>query len=122
MRWHVEFADEFAQEVPGFDPAVRAELLAHAELLEKLGPNLGRPRADTLKGSKHSNMKELRFNAADGVWRVAFAFDPARQAVLLTAGDKVGVSQKRFYKRLISIADARFDSHLAGLKKKGGRQ
>ena len=71
-----------------------------------------------MKGSKHSNMKELRFNAADGVWRVAFAFDPARQAVLLTAGDKVGVSQKRFYKRLISIADARFDSHLAGLKKK----
>ena len=37
MRWHVEFAEEFAEEVPGFDPAVRAELLAHAELLEKLG-------------------------------------------------------------------------------------
>jgi hypothetical protein len=62
-------------------------------------------------------MKELRFEAADGVWRVAFAFDPVRAAVLLVAGDKSGVSEKRFYKRLIDIADRRFDAHLSALKR-----
>lgn len=54
--------------------------------------------------------------AADGVWRVAFAFDPQRQAILLVAGDKSGESQKKFYKDLIAKADARFDAHLAALK------
>ena len=50
------------------------------------GPNLGRPYADTLNGSRYANMKELRFNAAGGVWRVAFAFDPVRRGILLVAG------------------------------------
>ena len=54
--------------------------------LMQFGSQLGRPRVDTLKGSRHANMKELRFDAADGVWRVAFAFDPKRSAVLLIAG------------------------------------
>ncbi|MEX1250636.1 MAG: type II toxin-antitoxin system RelE/ParE family toxin, partial [Hyphomonas sp.] len=76
------------------------------------GPSLGRPHADTLTGSKHADMKELRCSAADGVWRIAFAFDPGRQAILLTAGDKSGGSEKRFYKQLIARADERFDGHL----------
>ncbi len=80
-------------------------------------PQLGRPRVDTLNGSSHANMKELRFDAADGVWRVAFAFDPRRQAILLVAGDKSGVSERRFYRELIRKADERFDAHLARLKK-----
>lgn len=67
---------------------VQDEMLALIELLEKFGPQLGRPWADTLKGSRHPNMKELRFAAADGVWRAAFAFDPRRKAILLVAGDK----------------------------------
>jgi hypothetical protein len=58
-------------------------------------------------------MKELRFAAADGVWRIAFAFDPERQAILPVAGDKSGVAQRRFYKALITKADARFAEHLA---------
>jgi hypothetical protein len=62
-------------------------------------------------------MKELRFDAADGVWRVAFAFDPKRQAVLLVAGDKSGGSEKRFYRQLIAKADERFDDHLSRLTK-----
>jgi hypothetical protein len=74
---------------------------------------LGRPRVDRLKDSRHANMKELRFDTADGVWRVAFAFDPKRKAILLVAGDKSGVSEKKFYKRLIVKADDRFDAHLA---------
>lgn len=69
-------------------------------------------------GSRHANMKELRFSAADGEWRVAFAFDPKRKAILLAAGDKSGGSQKRFYKQLAAKADARFDAHLARLKNK----
>ena len=89
---------------------------SHATLLETFGPHLKRPRADTLNGSKHPNMKELRFDADDGVWRVAFAFDTQRMAVLLVAGDKSGVSEKRFYKTLIKKADERFDDHLARLK------
>ena len=93
------------------------ELLAHIELLEQFGPQLGRPRADTLKGSRHANMKELRFDATDGVWRFAFAFDPKRQAIVLCGGDKSGVSEKRFYQQLIIKADARFDAHVARIKK-----
>lgn len=79
----------------------------------------GRPRVDTLKGSRHANMKELRFDAADGVWRVAFAFDPKRNAVLLIAGDKSGGGEKRFYRQLIAKADERLDEHLSRTKKKG---
>ena len=82
-------------------------------MLERFGPQLGRPRVDTLKGSRHANMKELRFDAADGVWRVAFAFDPKRNAVLLIAGDKSGGAEKRFYRQLIAKADERFDGHNA---------
>jgi hypothetical protein len=67
-------------------------------------------------------MKELRFDAADGVWRVAFAFDPKRQAILHVDGDKSGGSQKRFYRELIRKADDRFDAHLNRQKKKGAVQ
>jgi hypothetical protein len=62
-------------------------------------------------------MKELRFSAADGEWRVAFAFDPKRRAILLVARDKSGGSEKRFYRELIRKADKRFDVHLARLKR-----
>ena len=58
-------------------------------------------------------MKEIRFNADNGVWRLAFAFDPDRHAILLVCGDKSGTSQKRFYKDLIKKADNRFDKHLS---------
>lgn len=76
---------------------------------------------DTLKGSRHKNMKELRFDAADGVWRFAFAFDPERKGIVLCGSDKSGGSQKRFYRQLIAKADDRFDAHLAGLKQGPGR-
>ena len=78
---------------------------------------MGRPRVDTLNQSRHANMKELRFSAAGGEWRLAFAFDTRRRAILLVAGDKSDVSQKRFYRELIRKADDRLDAHLARLKK-----
>lgn len=92
------------------------KLLAQAKLLAKFGLNLGRPTLNTLKASKHANMKELRFEWASEVQRAAFALDPKRQAILLTTGDKVGADQRRFYKRLIVVADARYDDHLATLR------
>ena len=113
--WAVELAPEFEPELLTLPPEVRIELLAQTRVVEQFGPMTGRPRVDTLKGSKHANMKELRFDAAGGVWRVAFAFDPERRAVLLVAGDKGGKGERAFYRRLIAVADKRFDGHLARL-------
>lgn len=92
--------------------SVQDEIAAMSRLLGHAGPQLGRPHADTLAGSSYANMKELRFKAADGVWRIAFAFDPRRQAILLVGGDKSGVNEKRFYRSLIDKADRRFADHL----------
>lgn len=116
MPWTVAFHDDFEPEFLALESAVQDALLAIAKLLADYGPQLGRPYADTLKGSKHANMKELRFEASDGEWRVAFAFDPRRQAILLVAGDKSGGSQQRFYRQLIAKADKRFSAHLDCLK------
>ena len=115
MTWSVKFHEAFDAEFGELPEEVQDSLLAHARLLEQFGPQLNRPRVDTLKGSKHANMKELRFDGGGGVWRVAFAFDPKRQAILLVGGDKGGADQRRFYKRLIAMADKRFDEHLAEL-------
>lgn len=116
MKWEVRFHEDFDPEFDALPGDVQSELLALALLLEQFGPQLGRPRVDTLKGSRHANMKELRFDAADGVWRVAFAFDPKRNAVLLVAGNKSGGGEKRFYRQLIAKADERFDEHLSRTK------
>ena len=116
--WHVATTSAFDEWFADLDEDGREELIAKVELLKLLGPKLGRPHADTLNGSKHANMKELRADTADKVLRVAFAFDPNRAAILLVAGDKSGVSQKRFYQRLIARADRLFDAHLAALKAK----
>ena len=121
MTWAVLFHEEFEPEFDALPGVVQDELLAHAKLLQQFGPQLGRPRADTLNGSRHPNMKELRFDAASGVWRVAFAFDPNRNAILLVCRDKSGGSEKRFYRQLIEKADARFDAHLARIKKEKQR-
>ena len=96
MPWTVELHDSFVPEFHDLTGDVQDELLAHVKLLEQFGPQLGRPRVDTLNGSKHANMKELRFDAADGVWRFAFAFDSHRQALILCGGDKSGGSERRF--------------------------
>jgi hypothetical protein len=116
VKWDVEFHDDFVPEYEALPEDVQDELQAILEVLEQLGPLLGRPRVDTLNGSRHANMKEIRFDAADGVWRFAFAFDPNRQAIILCGGDKSGGSEKRFYRQLITKADSRFDAHAARFK------
>jgi hypothetical protein len=117
MRWEVRFEDAFEREFHTLPLTVKEALLADTRMLRDYGPLLGRPGVDTLKGSKFANMKELRFSAEDGVWRVAFAFDPTRQAILLVAGDKSGISETRFYRNLIATADRRYAAHLARLGK-----
>jgi len=117
VSWVVEIGDEFEPKFDALHQDVRTEILALSRLLQQFGPQLKRPRVDTLKGSRHANMKELRFSASHGEWRVAFAFDPKREAILLVAGDKSGVGEKRFYRELIRKADDRFDAHLARLKR-----
>jgi hypothetical protein len=116
-NWVVEIAEEFQTEFYALHEDVQTEILALSRFLQQFGPRLGRPRVDTLKGSRHANMKELRFSAANGEWRMAFAFDPRRRAILLVAGDKSGISETRFYRELIRKADGRFDAHLARLGK-----
>ena len=122
MSWQVAFHDEFAPEFRNLPDEVQDEIYTVGRLLEQFGPLLGRPQVDTLNGSRHANMKEMRFGAADGQWRVAFAFDPAREAVLLVAGDKSGGSGRRFYRELIRKADERFDRHLARLADEWGKR
>jgi hypothetical protein len=118
-KWEVIFHDEFLPEFRAFDLDVRLELAAAAKAIELAGPKAGRPHVDTLNGSKHDNMKELRFKAHNGseIWRAAFAFDPQRKACVLVAGHKQGRDEAAFYKTLIKMADKRFDAHVKKLAK-----
>src|ERR1700727_1212940 len=92
MPWAAYFHSKFKGEFDKLSVVVQDELLASLVPLREYGPSLGRPEVDTLNDSRYANMKELRFKADGGVWRIAFAFDPLRNAVLLVAGDKAGVS------------------------------
>jgi hypothetical protein len=105
-RW---FRDELTDEE-------REETTAKVNLIKVFGPQLGRPHADTLNGSRYANMKELRAKTSASELRVAFAFDPTRAAVLLVGGNKAGVGQRKLYQQLIDRADALFAAHLAKVR------
>ena len=94
----------------------REEVTAVVNLLKLFGPMLKRPHADTIKGSKHKNMKELRAKTSASELRIAFAFDTERTAILLAGGNKAGVGQRAFYAQLIDRADRLFAAHLARVK------
>jgi hypothetical protein len=115
--WQVATTDNFDSWFAELTSDAQAEVIAKVNVLKLIGPQLGRPHVDTLKGSKYANMKELRASTKDAVLRVAFAFDPTRSAILLVGGNKAGTSQARFYKLLIAKADKLFDAHLAALRK-----
>src|SRR3712207_5419362 len=105
MPWRIELHDALVAEVDDLPRAVQMELAASLKLLAEFGPSLGRPWVDTLKGSEIPNLKELRFSAEGGVWRVAFAFNRRRVGVLLAMGNKRGKASDRFYKALIAKAE-----------------
>ncbi|MBT3332802.1 MAG: addiction module toxin RelE [Rhodospirillaceae bacterium] len=121
MHWNVSLGDEFDPKFDDLPEGVQDKLIAMMNLLQQFGPELARPNVDTLNGSKHAKMKELRFSADDGVWRAAFAFDPKRKAIVLICGDKQGKNEKAFYKTLIRKADKRFDAPLERLKEHKGK-
>lgn len=117
MTWEVEYTDEFALWWTGLTENEQADVNASVELLEHHGPQLGRPHVDTIKGSKHSNMKELRTQSGGKPLRTFFAFDPRRSAILLIGGDKTG--DDRFYDRMVPIADDLYDEYLKEIKQEG---
>ncbi|GAC81416.1 hypothetical protein SAMN04488550_0946 [Gordonia malaquae] len=99
------------------DAGSREQVVAAIELLEDRGPQLGRPVVDTVKSSRHRNMKELRPGSTGrSELRILFAFDPERSAILLIAGDKAG-NWTRWYKKNIPVADDLFDDHLRSLRR-----
>jgi hypothetical protein len=114
MVWTVSLDDDFASWLDGLDAGLRGEILSAAGLLFTYGPHLGRPKVDTVKGSEDDNMTELRVQYAGDPWRVLFAFDPVRNAVLLVGGNKAG--DRDWYKRNIPIADSRYSKHLRKIR------
>lgn len=112
MAWEVIWYPLLEIEHRRLPAAVRDQLATRIRYLRQHGPSLGRPYADTLNGSRYTNMKELRLSSDGGGWRVAFAFDPNRQAILLLAGNKSRSNEREFYRGFIRDADARFDDHL----------
>ena len=119
MRFVVRFHTDFEPEFDALSEAVREALLQRARLLQSQGPLLGRPNVDNLQLSRYPRMKELRFNADGGVWRVAFTFDANRDAIFLADGDKFGFGERSFYRRLVEKADQRYAQHAARLHREG---
>lgn len=115
--WDVEYTDEFGAWWDKLMADEQESVAASVELLRRLGPNLPRPHADTLKNSRHANMKELRTQRQGRPFRTLFAFDPRRRAILLIGGDKTG--DRRFYERMIPWADTLYDEHLVALRQEG---
>lgn len=115
--WEVEFTNEFGEWWESLTADQQDAIDRTVGILREFGPALGRPQVDTLKGSRHPNMKELRAQYEGHPFRVFFAFDPRRRAILLIGGDKTG--DDRFYDRMIPIADDLYDVYLAELGKEG---
>ncbi|MEQ1888923.1 MAG: type II toxin-antitoxin system RelE/ParE family toxin [Alphaproteobacteria bacterium] len=120
MEWQVLFDEDFAAWLLEQDANVRKEIAARVDLLAVYGPELGRPRVDTVKGSKFTNMKELRIQCKGQPWRILFAFDPKRRSILLVGGNKQG--DKRWYEKNIPIADARFAKHVKEMEQENGNK
>ena len=113
----MEYTGEFERWWQTLSLAEQASLEASVRLLEQFGPGLSRPYADTVHGSRHPNMKELRTQCRGRPLRTFFAFDPRRSAILLIGGDKTG--DDRFYERMVPLADKLYDDYLKELREEG---
>lgn len=117
MAWEVEFTDEFGAWWHSLDETAQDSMIAIIELLEDFGPHLRFPHSSGVNGSKHSHMRELRIQHAGDPYRILYAFDPRRSAILLIGGDKRG--DDRFYKTFVPVADRLYDIHLKELRGEG---
>jgi len=114
VNYEVEFTDEFQYWWNSLSIAEQYSVQKSVLLLGARGPALSRPHADTLKGSAFTNMKELRVQHGGRPYRILFAFDPRRCAMLLIGGDKTG--KARWYDEMIPKADAIYAQHLRALE------
>jgi len=117
MTWDVEYTDEFGTWWGGLSEDERESITAIVGLLEIDGPSLRFPHTSGINGSRHDHMRELRVQHAGRPYRVLFAFDPRRSAILLLGGDKTG--NDRWYVENVPVADRLYDDHLVTLKKEG---
>lgn len=115
-QWTIIYRPHYSAWFGKCGEVLQDEILAHLEVLKTVGPNLGRPRVDHIKGSAHQNMKELRVQFKGDPVRILFAFDPDRRAVLLLGGAKTG--DDRWYLKNVPLADQEFSLHLQEMQKK----
>ena len=114
-HWEIEYTDEFGDWWHGLTAAEQVSVDASVRLLEARGPQLGHPHSCGIARSKHAHMRELRVQHRGRPYRVLYAFDPRRTAILLIGGDKTG--NDRWYEAYVPVADRLYDEHLAVLKK-----
>ncbi|OGW44697.1 MAG: hypothetical protein A2Y66_08615 [Nitrospirae bacterium RBG_13_41_22] len=108
--WIIDRTEQIAEWIKKLDEDAKEAIFKTLLILQEIGPSLGRPHVDSIKESRHKNMKELRIQNRQRLFRILFAFDPDRKAILLVGGDKRG--DKRFYQKMIPLADALLDEHL----------
>ncbi|MBV6661592.1 type II toxin-antitoxin system RelE/ParE family toxin [Pseudomonas yamanorum] len=117
MSWDVEYMDEFGGWWGELDTKEQSSVSASMDLLGFLGPGLGFPHSSDIKGARHGNLRELRIQHAGRPYRVLYAFDPRRFALLLIGGDKTG--RGRWYDEYVPLAETLYDEHLETLRKEG---
>ena len=117
MAWEVEYTDEFGEWWDDLDESEQISVTAVVQLLEAKGPNLPFPHSSAVTTSRHGHMRELRIQHKGDPYRILYAFDPRRTAILLIGGNKTG--DNRWYKKHIPWADKLYDEHLETLKKEG---
>ncbi len=117
MEWEVEYIDEFEEWWDDLSEAEQEDVAAYVTLLEKKGPTLPFPYSSDIRGARHTHMRELRVQHKGRPYRVLYAFDPRRAAILLIGGDKTG--NERWYDTNVPLADELYDRHLAALKREG---
>ena len=117
MAWEIEFTNEFGTWWEDLSESQQRSITAGVGLLEEYGPTLDHPYTSAISSSRHSNMRELRIQSGGRPFRVFYAFDPRRTAILLIGGDKTGYN--RFYATLVSRADDLYDDYIAELRREG---
>ncbi len=120
MEWEVEFTDEFGEWWNGLTAEAQDDIAAGVGLLQQQGPALGRPHVGAIRNSRHANMKELIVQHGGNPYRVLFAFDPRRCAILLIGGDKTG--DDHWYEHMVPLADRLYDEHLEALWREARRR
>lgn len=117
MAWEIEFTHEFSVWWNALDEAAQDAVTVCVRLLEEHGVHLRFPRCSDVKGSRHGQLRELRIQYQGEPYRVLYAFDPRRTAILLLGGNKAG--DDRWYEVNVPLADKLYDEYLAELRKEG---